>query len=50
MKYNIKLDYNRDNLIDVVGRKRLKDSKIETLNWIMKNSGKRPKYDLSAIK
>lgn len=26
MKYNIKLDYNRDNLIDVVGRKRLKDS------------------------
>ena len=33
-----------------ISRKRLKDSKIETLNWIMKNSGKRPKYDLSAIK
>lgn len=33
-----------------ISRKRLKDSKIETLNWIMKNSGKRPKYELSAIK
>ena len=33
-----------------ISRKRLRDSKIETLNWIMKNSGKRPKYELSAIK
>lgn len=33
-----------------ISRKRLKDSKIETLNWIMKNTGKKPKYDLSEIK
>jgi len=33
-----------------ISRKRLRDSKIETLNWLMKNSGKRPKYELSAIK
>lgn len=33
-----------------ISRKRLKESKIETLNWLIENSGKKPKYDLSVIK
>jgi hypothetical protein len=33
-----------------ISRKRLRDSKIETLNWISKNTGKKPKYDHSTIK
>ncbi len=33
-----------------ISRKRVKDSKIETINWITENSGKKPKYNLSEIK
>lgn len=33
-----------------ISRKVLKDSKLEILSWILKNTGKRPKYDLSVIK
>jgi hypothetical protein len=33
-----------------ISRKVLRDSKIEVLNWISKNTGKKPKYELSEIK